>query len=405
MEEKRYFSLASYSLVQAIQSFATSLFLCSVYFWTRERYQFTNLQNLLLNAQQGFVYILCSRYGGKLSDRLGYHRQLMICTSAMALTLILGWIPQAVFMPFVIIGMYIIFTASFWPALEAVVMHAPGSTSMPERIGNYNINWAYSAALGFFLSGVLFRWRSDSIFWVAAGLHLLVLFFFRFPIGWANANGQVAMDIPHTGDDIPNDRKRLFLHAAWVGNSLSYMMFASFTAMAPFIGAKFSLSSSTAIWVSSTLFFSRTFSFIGFRRWQGWHYKMFWVVAAAFAAPLSMMLVFFTPWLIAVVLGLACFGMVCGFSYYGSLYYSLDYGENKGEHGGLHEMIIGMGLFAGPLMGALGSWQWGGLRGAQVTVISSALLVAIFGLVLLLWVLSHKGRAPKVCSQSCYTGS
>ncbi len=380
MEEKKYFSLVNYAVIQGIQSFATSLFLCSVYFWTRERYQFSSLQNLLLNAEQGLVYILSSRCGGKLSDRLGYHRQLVICTSAMAGILLTGWIPQADFMPFVIIGAYIVFTASFWPALEAVVMHAPASTSMPERIGSYNINWAYSAALGFFLSGVLFRWRPDAIFWVSAALHLLILIFFRFPIGRPDARGQVAMDIPHTGDEVPEDRKRLFLHTAWLGNSLSYMMFASFTAMAPFVGSKFGLSASTAIWLSSTLFFSRTLAFFWFRRWQGWHYRMIWLVTAAFAAPVSMALVFFSPWLIPVLLGLALFGMVCGFTYYGSLYYSLDYGENKGEHGGLHEMIIGMGLFAGPLVGAYGSWQWSGLLGAQAMIIGSALLAGWAGL-------------------------
>jgi len=379
MEDKRYYSLANYTLLQVIQAFATSLFLGSVYFWTKERYQYNNLQNLVLNAQQGFIYILCSRFGGKLSDRLGYNRQMMICTSVMAVILLLGWIPESACMPFLIIGGYIVFVAAFWPALEAVVMHVPASTSMPERIGNYNINWAYSGAIGFFISGLLFHWRPDSIFWVTAGLHLLVLYFLWFPIGWADAQGRMAMDIPHTGDEIPADRKRLFIHAAWLGNSIGYMMFASFMAMAPFIGEKFGLSSSTAIWLFSTLFFSRLFSFVWFRRWQGWHYNLFWLILAALAAPLSMTLVFFSSWLVVVFLGLACFGVVCGLSYYGSLYYSLDYGDNKGEHGGLHEMIIGMGLFAGPLSGAMGSWWWGGLQGAQITTLGFAFLTAILG--------------------------
>lgn len=383
MEQKRYYSFLNYSLVQVIQSFSVTLFLCSIYFWTKERFHFNNLHNLLLNALQGFVYIGCSTYGGKLSDRIGYNRQLRICILVEASILMVGWIPHLFYTPYLIMIGYIVFTASFWPALEAVIMHIPTSMNMPERIGSYNLNWAISGAIGFFFSGALFHWHRDAILWVPAFLHLVALFFLFFPIGWAPIGERGAMEIPHSGDEIPGDRKQFFLHAAWLGNCLGYMMYASFTALAPAVGAKFRLSPSLAIWLACTLFFSRAFSFYLFRRWQGWHYKVGWTFAAALALPSSMVLVFFSPALWMVLAGLFCFGIANGLSYYGSLYYSLDYGDNKGEHGGLHEAVIGIGLLCGPLSGALGAWLWSEQYGAQAACIIFAYLALLFGTILL----------------------
>jgi MFS family permease len=394
MTEKRFYSLTSYSLVQAIQSFATTLFLCSIYFWTKERYHFNNLQNLLLNALQGFVYIWCSGLGGKLSDRIGYNRQLKLCVAVQASILALGWIPDSFFAPYLIIFTYTIFTASFWPALEAAVMHVPASTTMPVRIGYYNLTWAVSGAIGFFLSGGLFHWQPDSIFWTSSGFHLAVLIFLLFPVGYADKNGLVAMDIPHTGDDVPAEKKRYFLHAAWLANALGYMMFASFTALAPAIGEKFGLSSSSAIWLACTLFFSRAFSFYLFRRWEGWHYHSLCTLTSAALLPLFMAIVFFSGQLIFVFLGLALFGIVNGLSYYQSLYYSLDYGDNKGEHGGLHEAVIGMGLLSGPLSGALGAKAWGEQLGAQCACIGLAFIILLAGFFLLY--LMHYRKTERV---------
>ncbi len=47
------------------------------------------------------------------------------------------------------------------------------------------------------------------------------------------------------------------------------------------------------------------------------------------------------------------FGVSVGLIYYSSLFYSMDVGETKGEHGGVHEAMIGAGIFIGPALGAL----------------------------------------------------
>ena len=47
------------------------------------------------------------------------------------------------------------------------------------------------------------------------------------------------------------------------------------------------------------------------------------------------------------------FGLAAGVIYYSSLFYSLDVGTAKAEHSGLHEAAIGLGICAGPALGAV----------------------------------------------------
>jgi MFS family permease len=66
------------------------------------------------------------------------------------------------------------------------------------------------------------------------------------------------------------------------------------------------------------------------------------------------------------------FGLSIGLIYYSSLYYSMNVTENHGSNAGLHEAMIGVGLFVGPAVGCatlylvptaigIGAWSVGGL--------------------------------------------
>ncbi len=53
-----------------------------------------------------------------------------------------------------------------------------------------------------------------------------------------------------------------------------------------------------------------------------------------------------------VIAAQVVFGLAVGLIYYSSLFYSMDASDTKGEHGGLHEAAIGLGICAGPALGA-----------------------------------------------------
>src|SRR5205823_15070998 len=63
-------------------------------------------------------------------------------------------------------------------------------------------------------------------------------------------------------------------------------------------------------------------------------------------------LILLVPNLAVLVAAQILFGIALGLIYYSSLFYSMDISETKGEHGGIHEAAIGLGNFAGPVLGA-----------------------------------------------------
>jgi hypothetical protein len=91
------------------------------------------------------------------------------------------------------------------------------------------------------------------------------------------------------------------------------------------------------------------------------------------------------------MIGLAqvAFGLSLGLIYYSSLYYSMDVGETKGEHGGFHESAIGLGIFAGPAVGALSLTAFPERPNIGTTAVTVLLLIGLAGV--LMFYASYRG--------------
>lgn len=375
-------TLRAYYVLEGVNSFACTLFLTCVMFWTQRRFGYSSSLNLWLNAMQGITYIVASRVGGALADRLGYDRQLRVAVAAGALILLIGWLPPWHATPFVIMTLYTITMGATWPALEAVILHAAGTSTMPQRVGIYNMTWALTGALGVFISGPLFAWEPATVFWLPGLLHLgQALYWWWGPRVHRDASsGSTAMELPHRGNQVAPHTKRRLLYIAWFANAVGYLLSAALFALAPFIGDRLGLSAKHAIWLVSTYLLTRGLGFVLFWWWEGWHYHAGWSLAAALLTPLSVAVVFLVPYVMPTACALAIFGVAHSLSYAGSLYYSVDSSEEKGAYSGLHEAIIGVGVFAGPLAGAAGAALWRAPMAAEITLITVAALVTLVGL-------------------------
>jgi MFS family permease len=369
---ERHLPLHDLYLVQGITSFGFTLFIMCVFFWTRDRYGFSHAENLLLGALGGGVYMLSARSGGRLGDRLGYHRMVIIALSCAALCVLCGWCWPWRYTPFVMNGCYVFCFAILWPCLEAGVLHAPGTLSMPRRLGIYNMTWSATAALGFFVGGAFFAWRPSSVIWGPGLLHLVTVLWILLRYRRHPVRGVVAMDIPHRGTNETPARKRLFTYVSWNANTVAYFMLGAFSALTPYLGERLGLSPYRAIWIACMPLLARTVSFWVFWHWEGWHYHMAWCRAAVWVAPVGLGLLFFGDAIPLVLAGATVFGLAIGLSYYMSLYYTLDYNTNKGEGGGCHEALIGLGYLSGPLVGALAASLTGSAYRAQIGVLTLA---------------------------------
>jgi predicted MFS family arabinose efflux permease len=103
----------------------------------------------------------------------------------------------------------------------------------------------------------------------------------------------------------------------------------------------------------SIWFFARLVSFGVLWRWTGWHYRFRFLVVGYVLLMTSFLTILLAPNVAVLVIGQIVFGTSAGMTYYSSLFYSMDLSEARAEHGGLHEAGIGLGICAGPAVGAL----------------------------------------------------
>jgi len=93
-----------------------------------------------------------------------------------------------------------------------------------------------------------------------------------------------------------------------------------------------------------------------------------------------------------VVAGLALFGTGMGLTYCLALYYALAVGKGAVDAGGGFEALIGLGYFAGPLLGLAGRVFGGERGGSSATVILIWLVAALVGALALAPYLEAKRR-------------
>jgi len=379
MRTKARLRLDDYFGYEGVNAFSCTIFLYCMFFWTKARFGFNDAQNLLLMASHGLVYVFGARYGGRLSDRLGYDRVLTIGAAGMALTLGSGWLFEHWSAPFGAVFLYTIFIAPTWPALEAAILHAPGKATMPNRLGFYNLAWALGDALGFFVAGFLFEWKRDAILWVPALFHFAQWLWMRWAPARAEGGGEPAMEIGHRGDDVPRAEKRRFMHMAWLANGLGYLMNAAFFALAPQLGERLGWPAHWTIWLTCTLLITRTFGFGLFWKWEGWHYRMAWLQAALWMGPVCLARLLRGKRVddlrdaerVRPRSGPRLFRLDL-------LFARLRRAERR-KSGGAHEAVLGVGVFAGPLL-ASGAAALGGAAAAQATVVLLALGTNALGL-------------------------
>jgi MFS family permease len=248
-------------------------------------------------------------------------------------------------------GVWTISVCFIWPAIEALVCEGSGD-KLSDRVGMYNVIWAGGSAVAYFTTGmILERLGMQSLFGVPLALVILeiailsvVLFIFRKQRSSAPAVAAQAMHRPS------NSKK--FMYMAWLANPLSYVAINTVLPLIPSIAPKMGLTTGAAGMVCSLWMFTRLGTFAFLWRWTGWHYRFRWLALSMFLLLLCFTGLILTRSLVIMLIAQIGFGLSIGLIYYSSLYYSMNASEEQGAHGGLHEAMIGTGLFLGPLCGA-----------------------------------------------------
>lgn len=341
-------------LLEGLNSLGTVFYFNYLFFFLKAQFGFSNVQNLLVCALNGFVYMFFAYAGGKFGQRKGYLQAVKFGCVVMILSLAGSAFASPVWLLMLLMVTWTIGVCFTWPNLEALCADRMSAANLPKALGIYNVVWAGCGAVSNFAGGGIAEWLGwKSIFWLPASLHVVQLVLIaRMETSWrsilaapvAGADG----DLHESHPDGP-----LFLKLAWIANPFAYIAINAVIPLIPDLAARLKLSPAAAGVFCSVWFFSRMATFAVLGLWDKWHYRLGWLLWSYVGMLLCFagILLFENVWLIvAVQLG---FGWCIGLLYYSSLYYSMHVGDTKGEHGGFHEAAIGAGIFGGPAIGAV----------------------------------------------------
>lgn len=357
-------------LVELINSYGAVYYSNFLFFYVRSRFGFGELENLLLAALGGLVYVFAAWGGGAFAERFGYVRGLCTGLLGIAASLGAGLLWDSVPGQVIVFATWTASVCFTWPALEAIVSEG-GNGRLSDMVGMFNVTWAVGGAVAYFTAGILLeRLGMESLFWLPLGL-VPVQMLLVFLAGKRRREEKAAAPVD-AGAAAPEGPavSRRHLHMAWLANPLSYIAINTVLPLVPSISEGLGLSTAAAGVLCSAWMFARLAAFGILWRWTGWHYHFGWLIGA-FAVMTACFAAFVHARSVAMLLAAeAGFGLSIGLIYYSSLFYSMNASEAKGTHGGLHEAMIGAGLFAGPAFGAsslfllpalAGSWPVAGL--------------------------------------------
>ena len=344
----------------ALNTLATSYYFNYLFFFLRDRFGFGNRENLWVSALHGLLYALAAWQCGKFAQRRGFFTSLKLGFAGLTLAMVGGALLDSVAGMLCTLVGYTIVLLFTWPALEALVTQNEPPARVPRMVGIYNSTWSAAAALAYFTGGKLYDTLGrGAVFWLPAAI-----FFGQLLLTvWLSKQAAkvVAPQIKSTGSARlhpeavrfrPSLSPETFLKLAWLANPFAYVAVNTLFAVMPGLALKLGLSPTKVGLFCSVWLFGRLAAFVILWQWTGWHYRFRWLVSGFVTLIASFLLILLAPQLWMVVLAQIFFGFATGLIYYSSLFYSMDVGEASAEHGGLHEAAIGLGIFAGPAVGA-----------------------------------------------------
>ena len=371
--------------LEGLNSLATVLYFNYIYFFMRDVFGFDNKRNLALAAFLGFIYLVASWQAGKFAQRYGYFFSLKLGFITMAISLAAGLIFTSLFeeifaATFVTIGMCLI-----WPTIEAMVSDGEDAVGLPRMVGMYNVTWAVTNAVAYFVGGALIeKCGYKVILW----LPLATMFVMLALTCWLQRHAaEMATEtlnkshVPSAPHQPASPQAKTFLKMAWLANPFAYIAIQTLIAVIPGIAHKFNLSPMFAGFICTLWCFVRLGAFVALWHWTKWHYKFRWLATSFAILILSFATILMAPNLVVLIVAQIFFGGAIGLIYYSSLFYSMDAGDTRSEHGGIHEAAIGAGNCIGPAVGALSLQFLPQFQNSGAIAVSVLLLCGFAGLV------------------------
>ncbi len=377
--------------VEAATSFAATLLLVGIFFYTTRIFGWGMLQNFILAATQGCIYVVGALVSARITRRVGRRALLSAGFLVMGLIAASALLFKSPIAVGVVLVAYTFTSALNWPPLESLVSSGVGSQALSRRIGVYNLVWSSTGALAVAVQGRIIDYWPAGVFLIPAIFNVCssaVLFVLRHAGEAVSAVDQEVVGQARPELDLVRSR-RLALWLSRICLPATYVVIYSLSAMLPLLPVIKGLSTSAATLVGSVWSVSRTIVFVGLGSSVWWHCRPRILLGAAALMLLAFLGVVVQPSslfptgasaaidLASMVIWQALLGAAIGVIYFASLYFGMVLSSGSTEHGGYHEALIGCGQVVGPLAGAMTQVFWPGSVMAGTAAVSSILALSV----------------------------
>lgn len=323
----------------------------------------------LLGASWPVPYIIASLISGRLSDRLG--RRNIALIGSVAACLITFGCARTTNIP-LLIGLTAIFGLGigfFWPPVIAWISDGPRGAALHTRLTRFGVAWNIGLLLGFALTGWVFRRWPQLAFDIPTFGLIAIIILLLLPARPHHTEEENTFDLPA----VPAGRG--FRKTAWMANFGVRLANAGVAAIFPQLATRLDIAADAHGGLLAVINATSMLMIAAMQVWTFWHTRLWPLWLAQGICALAAVAIGFGNSMGIFLAAFAVIGVVAGYSYQASIFFTLQEMTEKGKGSGLHEAFLAGGLLTGPL---LAGWAGNafGLR-APYFVCAAAMLVII----------------------------
>ena len=296
-------------------------------------------------------FTLACTFTGKLADRFDRRRILAIAAGLTALVFGMLFLAVNYWMLLVGTAMGWGLLALFWPSVQAILAEGRSRGQLVKTLGTFNMFWTLGFMLGPLAGGYLYLvgpqvpFATGTIGMVVLTLALLLLRFTPSAVRDADP-----ADSPRGRVQVDTAR---FRWIAWTANFTAFFMIGMLNNQFPKLADVLLIRPDTLGMLLAIPRLLQMLVFLIARYTTWWQFRLRPLVIPQVTAVIGMIVVATQDSTVVLAFAFGTVGLLVGAAFSASQFYSFFQEERKGEKGARNEMIVGMGMVSGPLVGGL----------------------------------------------------
>ena len=322
----------------------------------------------------GCTYATSSLTVGRLADRLPRRGVMTAAIGCFALAVASAQFARAPWHLYVALGANGAGCACFWP-LFATLLHDSDPKAHSRKTTCFNVGWTAGLAVGSAAGGFLKEAGAVTAINTLAAVAAVLAIYFQWSTRRGLPTARVAATTSVAEVEPRTPHKPHYLWMAWLANCAIFAGASIVSSLFPKLARELNYRPGAIGLVHALIVVSQALTFLYVCRCVWWRHRLVPLVAAQVLAIAGLVLVATGSRCAVFALAMVGIGVGRAMTYASSLDYGLLDPDNRSRNMGIHEMLIGVAVAVGALLGGVTGncvslraafWVAAGLVGAAV---------------------------------------